>query len=163
MQGTAVKSGTSMATPFVAACYAMVVSDTVKTTAEDFGVNWDASKDTQAPYYYVNPQHKALLLWSADLGQTGNDEFFGYGVVDVSAFAADTIIEPDKEDKPEDEILTTDDYPTQTTEPAEPLDENFLIITAIIIGTIILIYAFQPSNKGGEYGDSQNTGFGQAG
>ena len=87
--------GTSMATPFVTLCYALICGDPTKTTADALGVEWDADVDTQAPYYYLNPQHKALLLKATDfyledaVGKT--DVYFGYGGVNVKAFAQDDV------------------------------------------------------------------------
>ena len=113
--------GTSMATPFVTLCYALLCSDPGKTTAEAWGVEWDDSVDTAAPYYYLNPQHKALLLNATDFylknepGKT--DVYFGYGGVNVKAFAADEVTK--QASKTEDDViapsLPTYTAPTNTT------------------------------------------------
>ncbi|MCM1404408.1 MAG: S8 family peptidase [Prevotella sp.] len=84
--------GTSQATPFVTACYALLVSDTSKTTAEDYGLaTWDADGEDAG---YVTMAQKALLAAAAtygDQGEAGYDEYFGYGVVTMKSFAVDTI------------------------------------------------------------------------
>ncbi len=86
-------SGTSMATPYVTACYAMLCSDTSKTTMEDYGLtSWNVEDNDQ---YLMNWQHKALLAAGAtyaDKGDAGYDEYFGYGVVNVGKFAVDTVL-----------------------------------------------------------------------
>ncbi len=84
--------GTSMAAPFVTACYAMLYSDGSKNSAVDFGLSaWDK----QADGYYMNPAHKALLAAAAtgehDQGDEGYDEYFGYGILSVAEFATDTV------------------------------------------------------------------------
>ena len=89
------EQGTSMATPFVTACYAMLMSDVSKTTKEDFGLtNWDTKGEDK---YFMTIQHKALLAAAAtyaDKGKAGHDDYFGYGVLSMAAFAADEISEP---------------------------------------------------------------------
>ncbi len=89
------EQGTSMATPFVTACYAMLMSDVSKTNATDFGLTaWDTKgKDKD----FMTIQHKALLAAAAtyaDKGEAGHDDYFGYGVLSMASFAADEISEP---------------------------------------------------------------------
>ena len=97
------ESGTSMATPFVTACYALLMSDSSKltynneeekekalqskSTAEKFGLaSWDAAGDDAD---FMNVVHKALLAAAATDGEhsdTGYDIMFGYGTVNVKGF-----------------------------------------------------------------------------
>ena len=83
-------NGTSMATPFVTACYAMLISDTSKTTAEDYGLPaWDDAEGA-TDEFFMNPAHKALLAAAAtngDQGTKGYDYHFGYGVLSLQSFA----------------------------------------------------------------------------
>ena len=87
-------SGTSMATPYVTACYAMLYSDSSKTTMQDYGLtNWDADGEDE---HILNFAHKALLSAAAgeatDRGEVGYDEYFGYGTITVLDFATDTVV-----------------------------------------------------------------------
>ncbi|MBO4823378.1 MAG: S8/S53 family peptidase [Clostridia bacterium] len=88
-------NGTSMATPFVTACYAMLLSDSSKHTAADYGVTYDINNADDAKFR--NVVHKALLAAAATNG-AGADAFdikFGYGTLNVSGFvleAGDTTI-----------------------------------------------------------------------
>lgn len=82
-------NGTSMATPFVTACYAMLMSDSSKHTAADYGVTYDVNNTDDAKFR--NVVHKALLAAAATNG-AGADEFdikFGYGTLNVSGFVLD--------------------------------------------------------------------------
>ncbi len=87
--------GTSMATPFVTACYAMLMGDVSKTSAEDFGLTvWNTKGEDK---HYMSIQHKALLAAAAtygDQGAIGHDDYFGYGVLSMAAFATETMSEP---------------------------------------------------------------------
>lgn len=82
--------GTSMATPFVTASYAMLYSDSSKTTAEDYGLpTWQGEKD-EVDEFFMNPAHKALLAAAAtygDRGSEGYDGEFGYGTLSLLGFA----------------------------------------------------------------------------
>ena len=98
--------GTSMATPFVTACYAMLMGDPSKTTAEDYGLPaWDLSGDDQ---YYLTYAHKALLAaamtygneWVKQYNQTNHtdyepayNEYFGYGIVSVQGFGTADVVQ----------------------------------------------------------------------
>lgn len=134
--------GTSMATPFVTLCYALICSDPTKTTTESLGVEWDAAVDTKAPYYYLNPQHKALLLNARDFylkdepGKT--DMYFGYGGVTVKAFAQGEVTE--QKSKTEEEVSapslpkyvpSADDFP--------PEIENWASAFWILIGMTLVM------------------------
>lgn len=90
------ENGTSMATPFVTLCYAMLMSDITKTTAEDLGIEWDDSEKAN-PFYYMTVQYKALLLHAEDLGEPGIDNLYGYGGVNVADFAVPADQVPVKE------------------------------------------------------------------
>ncbi|MBQ7973916.1 MAG: S8 family serine peptidase [Clostridia bacterium] len=81
-------SGTSMATPFVTACYALLMSDPSKVTADDFGLE---SLETE----YMTLAHKALLAAAATYGDPesyGYTQEFGYGMVTVQGFATETVV-----------------------------------------------------------------------
>ncbi len=84
-------SGTSMATPFVTACYALLMSDSSKNSAEDYGLtNWNPESEDDAKFY--NAAHKALLAAAATDGE-GSETYdikFGYGTVNVSGFVPDS-------------------------------------------------------------------------
>jgi len=88
-------NGTSMATPFVSACYAMLFSDTSKETAEDYGLPaWDGDEGGNDEHF-MNFAHKALLAAAAtygDKGVPGYDEYFGYGIINLASFAQETIL-----------------------------------------------------------------------
>ena len=80
-------SGTSMATPFVTACYAMLMSDSSKTQAADYGITYDPNTENDAKFQ--NIVHKALLSAAATDGvhtQSGYSQEVGYGTVNVSGF-----------------------------------------------------------------------------
>ena len=91
------ESGTSMATPFVSACYAMLLSDPTKTSAEDFGITWDKGDSDN----YITYARKALLAAAATYGNHYGitddgtaegayyEEYYGYGTVTVACFAQD--------------------------------------------------------------------------
>ena len=108
-------SGTSMATPYVTACYAMLMSDVAKASAEDFGLSaWDGEGADQ---HYMSYAHKALLAAAATYGDkkvAGYDEYFGYGIVSVQGFhqadAIPTLVEIQYEGHP------SEDY--QNAEPS---------------------------------------------
>jgi len=85
------ESGTSMATPFVTACYALLMSDSSKVNAEDYGLTSWNPDDADADF--MNVVHKALLAAAATDGEhsdTGYDIMFGYGTVNVSGFVPDS-------------------------------------------------------------------------
>ena len=88
--------GTSMATPFVTASYAMLYSDSSKTTAEDYGLpTWQGEKD-EVDEFFMNPAHKALLAAAAtygDRGSEGYDGEFGYGTLSLLGFADTTVMQ----------------------------------------------------------------------
>ena len=135
--------GTSMATPFVTLCYALMCSDPTKTTAEAWGVEWDDSVDTAAPYYYLNPQHKALLLNATDFylqneaGKT--DVYFGYGGVNVKAFAADEVTHQSSKSE-EDVVSPSLPTYTATINTAAQEVENWASVFWILIGmTLVMI------------------------
>jgi subtilisin family serine protease len=67
-------SGTSMATPFVTAAYALLYSNPA--------LQWTAETDLN----YVNPIHKAMLQNAVDFGAAGKDQFFGNGCINLAAF-----------------------------------------------------------------------------
>lgn len=83
-------NGTSMATPFVSACYAMLMSDTSKESEADFGLPvWDGAEGG-VDEHFINVAHKAMLAAAATNGDQsveGYDEYFGYGTVNVACFA----------------------------------------------------------------------------
>ena len=95
-------SGTSMATPFVTACYAMLMSDSSKTQAADFGLSsFDPSATDSDDDQYVSVQHKALLAAALQNGHGKTDRFgqrvheyepgFGYGTLTVACFGTNTV------------------------------------------------------------------------
>lgn len=134
--------GTSMAAPFVSACYAMLMSDTSRVTAEDFGLTpWD---EDGVDEHFMNVQHKALLAAAAtygDKGITGFDEYYGYGVVTVEAFAQSTMGEPLKVIKYEISPSTT--YKTSILGGRFFNDETdwYQVCWILLIG-VILIWGF---------------------
>lgn len=71
-------NGTSMATPFVTACYAMLYSDTSKQQASDYGLN-STSQDKS------DLVQQALVANAATNGYntTGKNDKFGYGTVSL--------------------------------------------------------------------------------
>lgn len=84
-------SGTSMATPFVTACYAMLMSDPTKNNASDLGLtSWDANNEEDRKF--LNVVHKALLAAAATDGFHAEtyEEKFGYGTVSVVGFVPDS-------------------------------------------------------------------------
>lgn len=88
-------NGTSMATPFVSACYAMLISDSSKETEADFGLpTWDG-EEGGVDEHFMNFAHKALLAAAesyGDRGAEGYDEYFGYGTLNVSCFAQEIVV-----------------------------------------------------------------------
>ncbi len=86
-------TGTSMATPFVAACYAMLVSDSSKVTAADYGLtSWEPGNKSCDDAKYMTIEHKALLAAAATDGihaETFSAKF-GYGTVAVGGFVPET-------------------------------------------------------------------------
>lgn len=131
------ESGTSMATPFVTACYAMLMSDTSKSNAEDFGLDvWDA-EDVDA--YYLTVEQKALLAAAATYGDHWNygyTEEFGYGTLNVACFATDSV-----------ESLTAIEYeiPPNTTYESATFpsggDDNadwFKVCAVLLVGVILI-------------------------
>lgn len=86
--------GTSMATPFVSAAYALLKSDSSKTSAADYGLSsWDP---TGADANFLSVEHKALLAAAANDGvgaEDGYDDKFGYGTLTVERFATDSVAE----------------------------------------------------------------------
>ncbi len=107
-------SGTSMATPYVTACYAMLMSDVAKASAEDFGLSaWDGEGADQ---HYMNYAHKALLAAAATYGDkkvAGYDEYYGYGIVSVQGFhQADAI--------PQLVEIQYEGHPSEDYQNAEP-------------------------------------------
>ncbi len=86
-------NGTSMATPFVTACYAMLMSDSSKTTIADLGISWQPNNAESTDRNFYNAQHKALLAAAATDGAhsiNGYEARFGYGTVNVSGFVPDS-------------------------------------------------------------------------
>lgn len=151
-----IMSGTSMATPFVSLCYAMLMSDVSKTTAATLGVEWQAGVDKYAPYYYLNPQHKALLLKATDLGPAGNDVLFGYGAVNVAQFAVAPEEIPLTPSKTEDELNPEIVTPTPTPTTDQPLAyiQNVFWVLMVIIVLIIIVSALRYHFTGGRKDES---------
>ena len=90
-------SGTSMATPFVTACYAMLVSDSSKVEAEDYGLtNWNPNDKSQhGDGQFLTMAQKALCAAAMTYGANAREGYtqeFGYGTIDVGAFATDNVI-----------------------------------------------------------------------
>ncbi|MBS7401387.1 MAG: S8/S53 family peptidase [Eubacteriales bacterium] len=108
-------SGTSMATPFVTACYAMLMSDYSKTQAADFGLtSWNHDNVESSDHQYLTMAHKALLAAAATngVGTAGYSEKFGYGTLTVACFVPEhgtTTIEPLNEIEYEPVVNTTKD------------------------------------------------------
>lgn len=128
-------SGTSMAAPFVAACYALLVSDTSKTSAEDFGLPaWDADN---ADKNYLTMAHKALLAAAAkygDKGDAGYDEYFGYGIVSLLGFATTTV---------EPLVAIENKIPGSTFDSPLPHYGNdetdwFMVVCVLLVGVILV-------------------------
>lgn len=84
------ESGTSMATPFVSACYAMLMSDPSKVEAADYGLQtWNPENSDKD---FMTIAHKALLAAAATDGvhaEQGYEERFGYGTIAVDGFVPD--------------------------------------------------------------------------
>jgi subtilisin family serine protease len=136
-------SGTSMATPFVAAAYAALSSDPLKDTAAELGVSWDADKDTKSPYYYLNPTHKALLFGALDFGIADNDIYFGYGCVNLSGFTDDNMSVLDIKD-PVPSMVPNPNVTQQNEASPLPAElPNIVLIALACAGVIILIYAIK--------------------
>lgn len=119
-------SGTSMATPFVTACYAMLVSDSSKVEAEDYGLtSWNPNDKSQhGDGQFLTMAQKALcaaaMTYGANAGE-GYTQEFGYGTIDVGAFATDNVISMGH-------ALDNIDYATPnntTKESAIPYDKLF--------------------------------------
>ncbi len=95
-------SGTSMATPFVTACYAMVLSDSSKNEVADYGLSSWEPDNVATDHQYISMPHKALLSAAATDG-AGAEQFeprFGYGTINVSGFVpvdGETQIQPFKD------------------------------------------------------------------
>ncbi len=137
--------GTSMATPFVTLCYALICSDPTKATADALGVTWNAKVDTVAPFNYLNPQHKALLLNATDLyladeaGKT--DTNFGYGGVNVSAFANDqmaTQTSKTTEDVLAPSLPAYEDYVLPASDEIKNWANVFWVLCGIIVVTVLI-------------------------
>lgn len=135
--------GTSMATPFVSLCYALIRSDPTKTTADSLGVTWDEEVDTQAPFYYLNPQHKALLLNATDFTLSTNaedvnktDQYFGYGGVNVRAFAQTAVTK--QPSKTAEDVLTPSlpeyaDYILASSSDTQDWANVFWVLCGVIL------------------------------
>ena len=82
-------TGTSMATPFVAACYALLMSDSSKVEAADYGLtSWEPENKNGDDAKFMTIAHKALLAAAATDGvhTATYSEEFGYGTVAVGGF-----------------------------------------------------------------------------
>lgn len=133
--------GTSMATPFVTLCYALLMSDLSKTRASELGVEWRDTVDRQYPYYYLNVQHKALLLHAVDLGVAGLDILYGYGGVSVADFACEPSSVPFVPSYQADAVLNPSTVKVRSTQENHFFDniQNVFWTMAVIIAIIIII------------------------
>ena len=147
-------SGTSMATPFVTLCYALLMSDLGKTTAATLGVEW-SSADQKYPYYYLNVQHKALLLHATDMGAQGLDTLYGYGGVNVTDFARDPATVPSKGSYSADEVLnptvaalTGSSTSRQPTNIFDNVQNVFWTLAGVIVVILIInVVRYRFANK----------------
>ena len=144
--------GTSMAAPLVTLSYVLLMSDPNRTTgnaqADAQALNlqsWDQATDQAQPYYYMNPQHKALLLAAAkyrDYGELSNDTLYGYGGVYVKCFAyqPETTNNTNQlTNKPAAEVLTPHvATPVYSTTDA---DQDFQTVFWILAGIVVAVIA----------------------
>lgn len=133
-------NGTSMAAPFVTACYASLIGDTSKTTAEDYGLTaWDAEDTDQ---HFMNAAHKALLAAASTYGihdEDGYDPKFGYGTLSLKGFATDDVTP-----------LTSIKYETTPSENygqaswetfnGEDKETDWIVVCVILLAAVILIW-----------------------
>ncbi|MCQ2382384.1 MAG: S8 family serine peptidase [Clostridia bacterium] len=87
-------TGTSMATPFVAACYALLMSDPSKIEAADYGLtSWEPENKDGDDAKFMTIAHKALLAAAATDGvhTATYSEEFGYGTVAVGGFVPEEV------------------------------------------------------------------------
>jgi subtilisin family serine protease len=112
------KSGTSMATPHVTGAVALLMSSDVTGTSYDSNKNgkWDPAEI-----------RSRMQSTATDLGVTGKDNYYGYGLVNAYAAVTGLNIAPATDDTPtevdtpvEDDTSSTDTEPEVTpTTPTE--------------------------------------------
>lgn len=137
-------SGTSMATPFVTACYAMILSDSSKHQAVDYGITYDPSNEEDIKFR--NIAHKALLAAAATDGVHTDefDEKFGYGTLSVSGFVPtenSSTIEPFNSIKYEPFVNTS--YPSAnwgTVENNVYRDVNWFSVCVVLAAIMIAFW-----------------------
>ena len=133
--------GTSMATPFVTACYAMLYSDVSKTKATDYGfASWDDTVDAKN---YLNIVHKALLAAAMTYGDKGEEDYdiyFGYGVVTVANFASAEVDQFDEIENVLPEIPENTEEPEDQKKPGGMFNDEE--IDWVMIGCIVGVGSF---------------------
>ncbi|MDG6244785.1 MAG: S8 family serine peptidase [Methanolobus sp.] len=117
----AFKSGTSMATPHVAGVAALLLSTDVSGTSYDLNNNgqWDPAE-----------LRARLHSTATDLGETGKDDYYGYGLVNALAAVSDLDPVPPASDETEDNATddtaddTADDTTVEDPTSESPTDES---------------------------------------
>ncbi len=142
-------SGTSMATPFVTACYALLMSDSSKdkNIAEDYGLtNWDVNDVEDAKF--INAVHKALLAAAATDGvhyENGYEIMFGYGTVNVSGFVPATGTQTVRElsdIRYEPQYDSTADYRWKKNNSSDEEVADWFQVCVILLVAVILVWLF---------------------
>lgn len=134
-------NGTSMATPFVTACYAMLMSDASKTTAQAYGLpSWDPrGKDAN----YLTMEQKVLLSAAATNGvhqEDGYEMKFGYGTISMLGFNTKQVAE--KLNDIQYEITPSTSFPKATWQLPDDDDEiDWVIVCCVLLVGVILIWA----------------------
>lgn len=134
-------NGTSMATPFVTACYAMLMSDTSKTTAKAFGLpSWEPNG---ADANFLTMEQKVLLSAAATNGvhhEDGYDIKFGYGTISMLGFNTKQVAE-DLADIHYETTPSTS-YPDATWQlPDGNSETDWMIVCLVLLVGVILIWA----------------------
>jgi len=105
------KSGTSMATPHVTGAVALLLSTDVSGTSYDANKNgmWDPAEI-----------RSRLQMTATDLGASGKDNYYGYGLVNAYAAVNGLNVAPATDETPIEDDTTPETDPESQITPAAP-------------------------------------------